>query len=246
MEVKSVLTGPFKVADADADTIVKLIAGARDRRFVAFALHVGGLNEHMDERYVNAMNQADITYADGVAVVALARMNGAKEITRSATTDIGIPVIRAMSARLGRPVRLALLGGPPGLSVRAGTRIAELADAEVVLAEAGYGFDSHAFLEACGRHQPDLLLVGLGMPQEALWVHAHREDLPLGVVMTCGGWFGFLAGEERRAPAWVQRAGLEWLHRTVHAPGRLLTRYLKGMLTFCAIAVRRSRKKAAD
>ena len=41
-----------------------------------------------------------------------------------------------------------------------------------------------------------------------------------------GGLFNFLSGKNSRAPAWMQRAGLEWLYRTMLEPKRLFWRYL--------------------
>jgi N-acetylglucosaminyldiphosphoundecaprenol N-acetyl-beta-D-mannosaminyltransferase len=46
--------------------------------------------------------------------------------------------------------------------------------------------------------------------------------------LTCGGLFDFLAGDKRRAPAWVQRAGLEWAFRVLLEPRRLFARYFVG------------------
>ena len=50
--------------------------------------------------------------------------------------------------------------------------------------------------------------------------------VPAGVpaIMTCGGLFDFMAGDKRRAPRWMQRAGLEWLFRLLSVvPGRQIS-----------------------
>ena len=54
---------------------------------------------------------------------------------------------------------------------------------------------------------------------------AHREALPC-VLLGVGAAFDFLAGAKRQAPAWLQRAGLEWLFRLASEPRRLWRRYL--------------------
>jgi exopolysaccharide biosynthesis WecB/TagA/CpsF family protein len=41
-----------------------------------------------------------------------------------------------------------------------------------------------------------------------------------------GASIDFLTGKQRRAPLWVQKAGLEWLHRLLSDPRRLTSRYL--------------------
>ncbi len=48
------------------------------------------------------------------------------------------------------------------------------------------------------------------------------------LVITCGGWFNFLAGRERRAPRVMQQAGLEWVFRILHDPRGKAWRYLSG------------------
>ena len=50
--------------------------------------------------------------------------------------------------------------------------------------------------------------------------------------MGCGAAIGFVAGVRRRAPDWMQRAGLEWVHRLISEPRRLVRRYLLHDLPF--------------
>jgi exopolysaccharide biosynthesis WecB/TagA/CpsF family protein len=67
----------------------------------------------------------------------------------------------------------------------------------------------------------------MGVPAEQVFSLRYRERLGnVGVIKTSGGLFDFLSGNNRRAPLWMQAAGLEWLHRLALAPRRLLLRYL--------------------
>jgi N-acetylglucosaminyldiphosphoundecaprenol N-acetyl-beta-D-mannosaminyltransferase len=69
--------------------------------------------------------------------------------------------------------------------------------------------------------------IGMGTPREQVFAARNRERLTnVGVVKTSGGLFDFLSGRNRRAPMWLQAAGLEWLHRLALEPRRLLLRYL--------------------
>jgi N-acetylglucosaminyldiphosphoundecaprenol N-acetyl-beta-D-mannosaminyltransferase len=72
----------------------------------------------------------------------------------------------------------------------------------------------------------DLVWIGLGMPKQELWMHRARAYLPGVALLGVGAAFDFLAGTSSRAPAWMQSAGLEWLHRFSQQPGRLWRRYL--------------------
>ena len=45
-------------------------------------------------------------------------------------------------------------------------------------------------------------------------------------VMGVGGSFDVVAGKTKRAPEWMQKAGLEWFYRFLCEPGRMWGRYL--------------------
>ena len=77
------------------------------------------------------------------------------------------------------------------------------------------------------RLSPDFIWVGLGTPKQQAWIHRNKERLRRGVVFGVGFGFDVNAGTKRDAPAWMQRAGLTWLHRVASEPRRLTGRYLK-------------------
>jgi N-acetylglucosaminyldiphosphoundecaprenol N-acetyl-beta-D-mannosaminyltransferase len=76
-----------------------------------------------------------------------------------------------------------------------------------------------------------ILFVGLGCPKQERWMAAQRAALPC-VLVGVGAAFDFLAGAKPQAPAWMQRAGLEWLFRLAVEPRRLWRRYLVGNARF--------------
>jgi N-acetylglucosaminyldiphosphoundecaprenol N-acetyl-beta-D-mannosaminyltransferase len=88
-----------------------------------------------------------------------------------------------------------------------------------------------AVVDAIAASGVGVLFVGLGCPKQERWMAAHREALPCALVGV-GAAFDFLAGAKPQAPAWVQRAGLEWLFRLVCEPRRLWRRYLVGNARF--------------
>jgi len=67
---------------------------------------------------------------------------------------------------------------------------------------------------------PDILFVAYGAPAQDLWITRNLNRLGVPVAMGVGGAFDFIAGRAQRAPRWVQRLGLEWLHRLIHQPWR--------------------------
>lgn len=233
--------GPFRVLDATRADFVQqvVVAGAEATAVPAhvYALHVGGLNERGNTPFVDAMNRADLVGADGGSVIVLARLAGAQAIERVATTDIGWDVLRGLADRLGRPVRLALVGGPVGLADRAGRVLAEGAPVQVVHTDHGYHQDWTGPLRALRSATPDVTVVGLGVPQEMVWCQRHRTELTGRLVLTCGGWFGHVVGDEQRAPSLLRHSGLEWIARVAQSPRRLGPRYARGLVSTAVMAL---------
>jgi N-acetylglucosaminyldiphosphoundecaprenol N-acetyl-beta-D-mannosaminyltransferase len=77
------------------------------------------------------------------------------------------------------------------------------------------------------RSGADVVWVGIGVPKQEKWMARMRHRLTTPVFVGVGAAFDFHAGLIPQAPAWVQRAGLEWLFRLVHEPRRLWRRYLR-------------------
>ncbi|WP_344605308.1 WecB/TagA/CpsF family glycosyltransferase [Sporichthya brevicatena] len=197
---------------------------------LVFAAHVGALRHRKSDDYVAAMRSADVVYADGASIVLCAKAAGAKHIERAPTTDLGCDLVQILAEELGRPVRVGLVGGPPGLAEAAGTRLEEYG-AQVVTAIDGYREDLEAAVRGLSTTRLDIVFVGLGSPREQVFCVQQRDAFPGGaLVVTCGGWFGFLAGQERRAPKLLQNLRLEWVFRVVQSPRRLWKRYLLGAL----------------
>ena len=67
---------------------------------------------------------------------------------------------------------------------------------------------------------PDILLVAYGAPKQDKWIARNFDRLNIPVCIGVGGSFDFIAGTAKRAPLWMQRFGLEWLHRLIKQPWR--------------------------
>jgi exopolysaccharide biosynthesis WecB/TagA/CpsF family protein len=95
----------------------------------------------------------------------------------------------------------------------------------------GFIRDPHA-MENCLRfietHSPfRFCLLAVGAPQqEAVAQQLKARGHARGLALCIGASINFLIGDERRAPLWVQRCGMEWFFRLLQAPGRMAKRYL--------------------
>jgi exopolysaccharide biosynthesis WecB/TagA/CpsF family protein len=157
--------------------------------------------------------------------------------------------MRGFAAKTGRLPRVALVGGPEGLAERAGAVLEGAGVAEIVHTDHGFHHDWNGSLDQLREAAPDISVIGLGAPREMVWSQQHRNDLPPGLVLTCGGWFGHLVGDERRAPQVLRHSGVEWIARVAQSPRRLGPRYARGLYSsgvmslYALGARRRSRRR---
>ncbi|MFN9275446.1 MAG: WecB/TagA/CpsF family glycosyltransferase [Planctomycetota bacterium] len=179
---------------------------------------------------------ADVVTVDGMPVVWACRIQGTPVKCRVAGSDL-MRSLPAAAAAADRSV--FLLGGDPGAAEAAAAR---LCAASPALRIAGiecppFGFDQDAAAMAALRARlaaarPDLVFVALGSPKQEFVIRDLRAALPAAWWLGVGISFSFVAGDVQRAPRWLQRLGLEWLHRLVQEPRRLARRYLVDGLPF--------------
>jgi exopolysaccharide biosynthesis WecB/TagA/CpsF family protein len=144
-----------------------------------------------------------------------------------------------------RGARVFLLGGEDGVAEAAGRRLAHTVPGLSVVGthetpRASLDqMDSQRIVELVNASGADILLVALGHPKQELWIARHRHRLPnVAVAIGVGCVFDLWADRARRAPEWMRRAGLEWLHRLAAEPRRLAGRYLTDATWLVLIASR--------
>ena len=185
----------------------------------------------------SAYANASLVLADGMPVVAAARILGHALPGRVAGSDLAPALFEGAEQRGG--LRLFLLGAAPGVAERAAENIhRRWPNVEVVGTYSpplGFEKNQHEneiILGAIAAVRPDVLIVGFGAPKQELWVNAHREQIEAAVTLCAGATIDFLAGDKKRAPLWMQRGGLEWLHRVASEPRRLFKRYARDAWIF--------------
>jgi len=82
-------------------------------------------------------------------------------------------------------------------------------------------------VEEIRKSGASLLFVAITSPRKENFINHWREQLGVYFVMGVGGTFDVMAGKVKRAPKWMQNAGLEWFYRVIQEPGRMWRRYLK-------------------
>ena len=85
--------------------------------------------------------------------------------------------------------------------------------------------ENNKMINAVNAASPDVLLVSLTAPKQDIWIANNKDALNATLLVGIGGAFEVMAGLAKRAPKWVQKAGLEWLYRFIQEPKRLFRRY---------------------
>lgn len=173
-----------------------------------FVMRAGG-----DAEFARVLDSAALCLPDGSGVVWAARRQGCGMTGPVTGTDL-IPHLAQMCASRGW--RLFLLGAAPGVAAR-------LADQ---LRAATTGLDVEAAAddasgELVRQKSPHVLLVAFGAPKQEKWIDRFARPSGVPVAMGVGGAFDYLTGRVPRAPAWMRKAGLEWLFRLVRQPWRV-------------------------
>ena len=222
--------------------------GLLDHMFSEMAAGRGGwlitanldfLRRHAKDPEMRALYQlADLTVADGMPLVWATGLLGEPLPERVAGSAL-IYRFADYAARHGRS--LYLLGGNPGAGEAAANVLCERAPGLRIA-----GHDAPRFsvdpnlaelagtIAALEASRPDLLLVGLGSPKQERIIHLLRARFPGMWMVGVGISFSFVAGQIARAPAWMRKSGLEWVHRFSQEPRRLGRRYFLENLPFAA------------
>jgi len=179
-----------------------------------------------DAHYREAVQQADIVHADGGFLVTLSRRLGLPEIPeRSATTDM---IRDFASAFSGTEHGFYLLGGEERVN-RQSTEILSKTYPGLRISGRRNGFftqhEEASVVKAINDSGAAILWVGLGKPKEQDFCVRWKDKLNVKWIVTCGGCYNYITGDYGRAPAWMQRSNIEWIHRMATEPRKLFWRY---------------------
>jgi len=180
--------------------------------------------------FCDVISGADLVVADGMPLIWAARLQGTPLPERVAGSSLLTPLAERAAAEQRS---VYFLGGDPGTAERAAEvlrmKFPKLKVAGCICPPLGFESDSDYMAklrQALQDASPDIVCVALGSPKQDRLIALLRDEWPCTWWIGVGISFSFLAGTVRRAPEWMQRIGLEWLHRLAHEPHRLARRYL--------------------
>ncbi|MBZ0073213.1 MAG: WecB/TagA/CpsF family glycosyltransferase [Gammaproteobacteria bacterium] len=207
---------------------IRAWAGGRESRAVCLCNVHSAVTARDDHRLAGALAASDMVLPDGAPIAWTLRRKGFPGQTRIAGPDLmlrlcaalegtgtGVFLFGASEHTLGR-LEARLRRDFPNLDIR-GALSPKFGDWPEDL--------ERSYIETINRSDAGAVFVGLGCPRQEIWMARRKTDIHA-VTLGVGAAFDFHAGTIERAPEWVQRLGLEWLHRLLSEPRRLWKRYL--------------------
>jgi len=213
---------------------------SRVERFVSDGKkhQVGYVNAHClnyafrDKGYKQALSSFDLVYPDGMAVVWGSWLYGEALPER---VNLGDFLLRLCQLCVEKEHRIFLLGGEAEVAEAAAQNLKKEIPG-LQIAGTHHGFfkedEEREIINSINTSSADILLVGMGVPKQEIWISRNRDRLNPSLCWGVGALFEYYAGVTKRSPGWMRRAGLEWLFRLMTEPGRLWKRYLIGNVLF--------------
>lgn len=177
-------------------------------------------------------SKAELVFCDGAGVMLAARILGQRIPQRITYADW---IWQLAEFAEPRGISFFFVGAQPGVAQRAAERLmTRFPRLRVCGTQHGFfdptpgGAENEAVVTLVNALQPDILLLGMGMPLQERWLMQNWPRVRAHVALTGGAVFDYLSGDLRRAPRWMTDHGLEWLGRLAIEPHRLWRRYVLG------------------
>ncbi len=229
------------------DAVFELLSLAKERR--AAAVHL--CNSYTlsialrDPEYASVLRHGDLNLPDGTPVAWASRLR--RDLSPLSLPVRGPRLMRdVITAGVEREARHYFYGGSPRTALLLPAQVAALAPgARIVGVESPpyrplRSSEEDALVARIREAEPDFVWVGLGTPNQDIFVDRFRDRLDT-VLVAVGAAFDFVAGTRREAPKWLHGSGFEWVFRLGTEPRRLWRRYLFGNVAFARGVYRQAR-----
>lgn len=178
------------------------------------------------------LNESKYVFCDGFGVILGARLLG-HHLPERVTYADWIWELASVAETSGWTIYF--LGAKEGVAEKAAENLMDrYPDLNIIGCHHGY-FDKRpnssenaSVLEQINSSEPNILIVGFGMPRQELWLSENWQNVNANVALTGGAVFDYASGELKRGPDWMTQRGLEWFARLIIEPKRLWRRYIIG------------------
>ncbi len=166
---------------------------------------------------------------DGVPSVWILKRKGAKKANRICGPDFFKRIIEETK---DLPINHFLCGGAEGVADDLAKQCKAWRNQNIV------GTDSPPFksltetdyreiAERINASKANVVWIGLGAPKQIYFAHELAKFTHVQFLVTIGAAFDFHTNRVKKAPAWIQKIGMEWFYRLCQEPRRLAKRYFK-------------------
>jgi N-acetylglucosaminyldiphosphoundecaprenol N-acetyl-beta-D-mannosaminyltransferase len=191
-----------------------------------------------DPDFRDAVLATDLSLIDGMPLVWFARALGIAAPHRVCGSDLFNVLMRRASDRISA----FFFGATDDIGQRVHERLEQSTSGVRCAGVYSPGFGSvesmsdPRIFDMINQASPDLLVVSIGARKGLLWLNQNEHLLSCPVICNLGATIHFVAGSVKRAPAFFQRYGLEWLWRIKEEPA-LWTRYALDLTTLISVLV---------
>jgi N-acetylglucosaminyldiphosphoundecaprenol N-acetyl-beta-D-mannosaminyltransferase len=186
---------------------------------------------HCDAQMRSFYDQVDYTHIDGMPILAWAGLLGYSVKKSHRTTSLDW-IDELLKLATDNAYKVFFLGSKPGVGKRAADKLRKRHPNLKIQSRHGYfktdaaSDENKEVVRQINAYQPDIVLVGMGMPRQEKWILQNVKQVNTHVFIPVGALMDYIAGTKKIPPRWMGRMGLEWLHRLVHEPARMYKRYL--------------------
>jgi len=212
-----------------ARDVVLSTRGQRQLGYVCVCTVHGVSEAQRDPQFRTILNHSLLTTPDGMPLVWLGHWHGHKQVTRVYGPDL---MLAACDAGRSVGLRHYFYGGKDGVAEQLRENLTTRFPGLQVVGTFTPPFRPLTVAEFATLRadiavaKPDVVWIGLSTPKQERFMAEAWDKLDAGLLIGVGAAFDFHSGRVPQAPRWMQRSGLEWLHRLATEPRRLWKRYL--------------------
>lgn len=174
---------------------------------------------------------AEYVHIDGMSLILLANILGVPLKREHRTTYLDfLPLLLSKTAKEGW--RIFYVGSKPNVGAQAAVKLQQIHPGLQICTHHGYfdagrsSDDNKQLVAQINTYAPHILMVGMGMPRQELWILENRNDICANLILPAGAIMDYVAGAIPTPPRWLASIYLEWMYRLCSEPTRLWRRYL--------------------
>jgi N-acetylglucosaminyldiphosphoundecaprenol N-acetyl-beta-D-mannosaminyltransferase len=225
--------------DEQIQTMLKWAIAHESRAVCVANVHML-MEAYWSQDFATVLKNADLVTPDGMPLVWMMRLLGARYQDRVAGMDIFMALCQLAQTQ---NISVFFVGSQTEILSRMRKRLeAEFPQLKIAAMEP-LPFrpltqdEDEALIKRINSSGAGIVLVSLGCPKQESWIAQHKDKIQ-GVMIGLGGVFPVYAGIQKRAPRIVRDLGLEWLYRVIQEPRRLWRRYVQTIPPFIWLALK--------